>query len=754
MKKPELLAPAGSMEALKQAVHHGADAVYLGGTDFGARAFAENFSPEALQEAVAYAHLYGKKVYVTVNTLIGQPRWDDFIRTISFLNDVGADAVILQDIGAAKVVHALFPDLPWHASTQMHNHNASSAGFAQALGAERVVLAREMRLADIKALKSIGVQTEVFIHGALCVSYSGQCLFSALTQGRSGNQGACAQVCRMRYVLLETQDGQTITRLTDGDFLLSPKDLGVLNRIGEMMDAGIDSFKIEGRMKSPEYVGYVTALYRRLIDDYAENGKSALSETEMDTLARLFNRGFTQGLVLDAFGSEMMRPDRPNHMGVKIGQVTKTSKEKITIQLSAPLHQGDGIKFENADSGMIAEMIYQNGLLVSGAKNGDVIQLDNKPNLTAPDTVLVTQDKRLTERLAAFEPIRVPVDVSVSAKIGQALSVTVSDGVHTLTETGEPVQAAKSAPTDADAVRAQISRLGDTAFDLREFSFSGENVFVPKSELNGLRRALTDQLTKARKLPAERRALSLDLPRLFDFSAFRPLDEGFSVLVRNAAQFDAARDFPFVRVYTDDAELYQSHADDARLFFMLPRAGEKTLPSAERVLATENGGLSYPSLTKAAGTTLNVQNASSLALLMEKGVGLVTLSPELTDTQTALMTKAFTETFGFIPPLEAVVYGRFELMLTKNCIIASALKTEKNCGKCRHADYALRDIRGAVYPIKTDDNCHNHIFAAESTDRIRDIQSLKNIGISRFRLSLLDESPAECRALFSRVFSL
>ncbi len=754
MKKPELLSPAGNIEALKQAVHHGADAVYLGGEQFGARAFAENFSKQALCDAIAYAHLYGKKIYVTVNTLISQARWDSFIDTVSFLNDIRADAVILQDIGAAKIVSAMFPNLPWHASTQMHNHSAASVMFAKNLGAQRVVLAREMGLAEIRALKTLNLQTEVFIHGALCISYSGQCLFSALTQGRSGNQGACAQVCRMRYALLETKNREIQTLPAEGEFLLSPKDLGALTRIGELMDAGVDAFKIEGRMKSPEYVGYITALYRRLIDSAAENGKSELSEMDMDTLARLFNRGYTEGLLFDAFGKAMMRPERPNHMGVIVGQVTQTRRDRITIKLSAPLNQGDGIKFEKSDLGMIAEKIYQDGLLVSGADAGDTIQLENKPNLSAPDTVLVTFDKTLNARLADYTPIHIPVDFTITAKIGESLLITLSDGVHTLTEKGEIVASAKSTPTDADTVRAQLARLGDTVFEMRTCTFSGgPNIFIPKSELNRLRRILTDRLTELRSCPKVRQKQTPDIVKLFDFSRFNPLGAGFSVLVRDDAQYHAARAYPFVRIYTDHAGLYRAHTQDKRFFYMPPRAGKPEEDDAKQVLVTENGALSeYIGSSFAADYSLNVQNAFSLALLLEKGAGMITLSPELNDQQIKAMTDAFIRRFGFAPPLEAVVYGHFEVMLTKNCIIASALCRQKDCGLCKSASYALQDIHGHIYPIKTDADCHNHIFAAENIDRTNEIDTLESLGATSFRISLLDESAEECTALFSRLF--
>ncbi|MFR6488723.1 MAG: peptidase U32 family protein [Clostridium sp.] len=291
-KKVELLAPAGSMEALRAAVQNGCDAVYLGGSMFGARAFANNFDEEELIEAIAYAHVYGVRVFVTVNTLIREEEFDDCVAYVQFLYAHDVDAVIIQDLGLFSVLHERFPDMELHASTQMHIHNPQGIRFMEACGASRVVVPRETSVEEIREYAELGVDLEVFVQGALCVSYSGQCLMSALTLHRSGNRGECAQNCRMRYQL-EQQDGKE-TKLFNGkgEYLLSPKDMNTLQRVPELIEAGIASFKIEGRMKRPEYVALMVSLYRKAIDAYYEGQAFSYDEAVELQMKKIFNREF------------------------------------------------------------------------------------------------------------------------------------------------------------------------------------------------------------------------------------------------------------------------------------------------------------------------------------------------------------------------------------------------------------------------------------------------------------------------------
>ncbi|MEG0995164.1 MAG: peptidase U32 family protein [Bacilli bacterium] len=351
MKKVELLSPAGDFSSLKQAIHNGADAIYLGGKNFGARAFANNFSNEELEYAIKYAHLYDVKIYVTVNTLIYEEETNDFFKYIDFLVSIKVDALITQDLGMIKTVKEMYPDITIHASTQFHNYNNDTLEVLKDLGVKRVVLARELSIDEINNM-SCNIEKEVFIHGALCVSYSGECLFSSLVANRSGNRGECAGSCRLPYDLMKDDE---ILKLKD-KYLLSTRELNTTLNIKELLDSNITSLKIEGRMKTPAYVGFVTKTYRHLIDNYYNNLNCVISKEDTIKLTKLYNREFTNGYLFNT--KELMNINTPNHLGIKLGEVLDINSKYIKIKLIDELHQGDGIRFFNTDIGMITNFIY------------------------------------------------------------------------------------------------------------------------------------------------------------------------------------------------------------------------------------------------------------------------------------------------------------------------------------------------------------------------------------------------------------
>jgi len=322
MKKVELLSPVGNMATLPFAIHNGCDAVYFSGKKFGARKFAGNFDNNEIVDAIKYCHLYGVKAYVTVNTLMFDNEIESVLEYIDFLHRSNVDAIIMQDIGLMSIVHEMYPNLEIHASTQCHNHNDEGISFFEKIGCKRVVLDREMSLNEIKKLDT-KLEKEVFVHGALCVSYSGCCLFSSMNGGRSGNRGECVASCRLKYELYK--NNYKID--TDGDYLLSTKELNTLNRVSELIDAGIDSFKIEGRMKSPEYVGFVTRLYRIMIDKYYNHDITTLDAKDLYDLKKLYNREFTEGYLFNQSGKKLMNIKTPNHLGVKVGKVIYYDKK-------------------------------------------------------------------------------------------------------------------------------------------------------------------------------------------------------------------------------------------------------------------------------------------------------------------------------------------------------------------------------------------------------------------------------------------
>ena len=336
----EILSPAGNFECLKAAIMAGADAVYLGGKLFGARAFSNNFTDEELIEAIKYAHLYNVKVYVTVNTLIYEREVENFLSYVDFLYKNNVDALIIQDIGMMDLIRKTYPNLELHASTQMHIHNIEGVKLVEKLGLKRAVLARETSIDTIKYIKeNTGIELEIFVHGALCISYSGQCLMSALIGNRSGNRGSCAGCCRQPYNLISNNK-----KVNDEKYILSTKDLCSLDIIGKLIDIGVDSFKIEGRMKSPEYVYMATKIYRTAVDSYLKTGKVKIDEKYILDLKKIFNRNFTKGFLNNAKNDEITYSYRPNHQGIKIGKVIKCQNNYVTIKLADELNINDGIR--------------------------------------------------------------------------------------------------------------------------------------------------------------------------------------------------------------------------------------------------------------------------------------------------------------------------------------------------------------------------------------------------------------------------
>ena len=482
MKKIELLSPAGSMEALKSAIHNGADAVYLGGKRFGARAFAQNFSDDELIEAINYAHIYDVKIYITVNTIIYDDEFDDALNFIEFLYKNNVDALIMQDIGLINAVHKKFPDLVIHASTQCHNHNKENIEFLKKIGVSRIVLDREMSLDEINNLK-IDIEKEIFIHGALCISYSGCCLMSYLNGGRSGNRGECTGCCRLPYKLIKNDKEYK----TNGDFLLSTMELNTSKKIKEILASDVISLKIEGRMKSPEYVGFITKYYRNLID-----GKHNLEEDEKK-LRLLFNRDFTEGYLFNA--KNIMNIKSSNHQGINIGEVIEYNKKYIKIKLSDELSQEDGIRFENG-KGMIVNKLYNKKmLLTSFVDKNDIAIIENKCFVNSAGNVRKTVSSKLLKELKNYDMKKLDVNFIVKAFIGEPLEITIEDDHFKIVEKGNIIQKSLTSETTKEMIVKQLSKLGDTPFRTDNVLIEkDDNIFISISELNNIRRILVQNL--------------------------------------------------------------------------------------------------------------------------------------------------------------------------------------------------------------------------------------------------------------------
>lgn len=727
----ELLSPAGNMQCLKAAIHNGADAVYLGGKLFGARKFASNFDREELKEAACYAHLYGVKVYVTVNTIIYEDEIDEFMDYIDYLYDIGVDALIMQDIGMIYLVRKRYPNFEINASTQMHNHNNEGIKLLKELGIKKVVLDRELSLDEIEKLDN-SIEKEVFIHGALCNSYSGCCLISSMNGGRSGNRGECVQSCRLPYKLIINDKYVD----TDNKYLLSTKELNTIDNFDKLMKSSISSFKIEGRMKSPSYVGYVTRIYRKLIDSYNSGNKLKLNKEELDNLKILFNRDFTNGYL---FNDKVMNISSSNHQGLEIGEVIDVSPRKIKIKLSGNLYQEDGIRFKDSGLGMIVNFIYnEKDMLINKGLVGDIIYLDNKIGLKSNDTILKTSSAYLEKEILSIPEKKISIDVDISMK-DNSLLVVFSDKDGNRVSDFIEVSKAINRPTSKEEIIEKISKLGSTPFIINNLNINIDNgFFVSMKLLNELRRYLCDKLiyerTRIRReYIKENYLLNNDKE---DNSTYE-----ISVLARSEYQVEAAISMNVDRIYVDNI-LYEKYKNYSNIYLRLPRVNKDYNYKSNNVLATEYGAINRyndENINLISDYYLNVVNSYSIKFLLDHNVKRVTLSPEVNyDNLDSLL---------FKDKLELIIYGRLELMLTKSCSIREVI----NSCPCNKDDkYYLEDINGNRYPI-VHSGCLTHIMHYKNINYLDKIDYYKSIGIKSFRLELFDENYEETIRLIKSI---
>ena len=489
----ELLAPAGNFDALKAAVNAGADAVYLAGENFGARAYAQNFSRENLIDAVKFAHLRGVKIHVTANTILADDELENFADYIKFLRKIHVDAILVQDLGAAKIIQEIAPEIPLHASTQMTIHNLEGVNFLAKIGFSRVVLSRELSLAEIeKIAKNSSIETEIFIHGALCICYSGQCLMSSMIGGRSGNRGRCAQPCRLPYKLVDA-DGKNFLENV-GEYLLSPKDLNTLEILPQILQTGVDSLKIEGRMKRPEYVATVVKIYRDALD------KKSLQDASYK-LQAIFNRDFTTAHLDGNPRRNLISDKRPNNRGVLVGRVTKIFENKITIKTSEKISVGDQLEIWVKVGGRVTFTV--ENLHVDG--EFCTIETKNLRGVKIHDRAFKIFDAELDAEAKKYfngeYQRKIFVDAKVTAKINQPLTLTLTDidGNFFTASTNFIAEVAKNRPLNTETLQKQIGRLGNSVFALRNLTADiDENIMIPISEINEVRRKVTDALEKIR----------------------------------------------------------------------------------------------------------------------------------------------------------------------------------------------------------------------------------------------------------------
>ncbi len=746
VKKKELLVPVGSREALFQAIHNGADAVYLGGKNFGARKFAQNFTDDEMMEAIELCHLYGVKIYVTVNTLIYDEEVEDFLSYVKFLYDHHVDAVLVQDFGMLCLIREIYPDLEVHASTQMHNQSQEELDLLERLGVKRVVLARELSLSKIQEFKT-HMELEVFIHGALCICYSGCCLMSSMVGGRSGNRGECAGSCRLPYQLLE--NGEVVP--TSGPYLLSTKDLATWDYFEDLMHSQIDSFKIEGRMKSPEYVGFITRFYRDLIDQYEQTGHIVIKPEKIKELKILFSRGFTKGHLFDENQVGLMNIQSPNHIGVKIGNVLEVTPKKIKMQLTEDLTQEDGIRFLESGKGMIVNFLYDlQGRLIHEAQQGSIVYVDNKVHLKTKDQVHKTLSFKLMGELRDLPRKKIPISMAFTLKKGAPATLTVIDpDQHRVFLKGEVVMDAKDVPLTRAIVEEKLRKLGATPFMLEELTIDlDDNVFFPMSSLNQMRRLAFIHLENIRRNAGKAGSVLKFQPDLKMLSTKTVENYEVTASVCNEEQLRACLALPLARIYVRDLKLYQSYMKDSRIIYQGHRVG--STPSSSALLVRRFGDL-LSTDQKVGDYTLNVANAYTVYYLQKFGLSRVTLSSEMNERRVEQLIHNYEHLFGLLPPVEQLIYGRVELMVMKHCLLNHLVQEGKRpCALCRNGKtYQLKDRYGAIYPVES---------AKETTtiwssvlDFTDELSTSSSIGVRCFRLSFFDEQPKDIERLYQKV---
>lgn len=722
MKKPELLSPAGNMECLYAAVAAGCDAVYLGGYTFGARSYAGNFSNEEIVEAIKYCHLRKVKVYVTVNTLIYEDKFDMCISYIDFLHQNNVDAIIVQDLGLMDYVRKVYPNLEIHASTQMHIHNTEGVLFAEDLGLKRAVVARETSIDTICEMKEkSNIELEVFVHGALCVSYSGQCLMSSMIGGRSGNLGTCSQCCRMKYSFIS--DG---LKKNKNDYLLSTKDLKTVENIGKLIEAGVDSLKIEGRMKRPEYVYMVTKIYRKAIDNYMMYQDTKVTEEDIRQLSLLFNRGFTKGFLFNEKNEHFTNSFRPNHIGLPLGKVVDFKNKTVLIKLERDLCIFDGIRIiqNKEDYGCTVTKMFMNHKPVECAKKGDTVELYVDGYIEVGSMVVKTTDSIQLKKIGEEMKQERLFDLSGYAciQIGKPIAFTVTDGDFTVTSVSSSVvEEAKNSPTTKQRIMEQFSKFGGTIYKMASITVDmiDENVFIPISLLNELRREVTVKLDNHRlyEIPYVKEKYNTQIS---DY----PKKREMAILIDNDSQYREICDKKFDTIYTENTDLYTDIKSD-NVVLKLPRVINHFYEYSGPLLASELGSLrQYKNLSLSTDFSFNVVNSYAVAFLHSLGVHKVTLSYELLKNDIQTIIDNYHTRYHKHPNVEVIVSSNPEVMISK-------FNLPKYFG-CTEGDNYLKDTFGNMFKVVSDDEFMRIYHYKRMEDN--DYDSYYEMGVNSLRI--------------------
>jgi putative protease len=786
VRRPELLAPAGDRASMEAAVRGGADAVYFGLPGFNARARATNFEPSELRDTLAYLHGHGAKGYVALNTLVFDdelPRLEAAVRACA---EAAVDAVIVQDLGVASLVRAVAPSLPIHASTQMTCTDAASVELARSLGARRVILARELSLGDIAAIRAAtDLELEVFVHGALCIAYSGQCLTSEAIGGRSANRGACAQACRLPYELVV--DG-VLRDMGDRAYLLSPEDLETSALVPELVRLGVASLKIEGRLKGPAYVAATARLYRTAIDAAVGAGAPPAEELR-ETALSAFTRGSGPGFLGGVDHQRLVDGRTCDHRGLEVAaalgiRVVRT-REHVALRASRAIERGDGLLVEGgfAGEGEVGGRVWAlatpDGTEIERAEPGREALAWLGPDRSLGPVhegrrIFRTSSPRAQRAALDLAPVREALDVRLVGAVGSAprLQGTTERGASAEVELDATLLPADRSPLDAAMLREKLDRLGDVPFVLRDVALEVDAPSrIAPSALNRGRRALLEALRGAPTPHATAPIAATDLLLAAAPPDRAPPRAGLFLLCRNVEQAEAALAAKADGVILDFLELVGTGqaargllAKGAHVTLAPPRVrkpGEEKidrflraqLPSA--MLVRSLGALFELQVSEPKGVgaidaigdfSLNVTNKLTAAEVLRRGLSAFTPSFDLDESQLLALLRS-----PLAPWAEVVVHHPMALFYMEHCVIAASLSEGRDhltCGRpCEHHRLSLRDRAGMDHPLEADVGCRNTVFHAAPQSAAGLVPQLVGAGVRRFRVELVRERPDEVARL-------
>lgn len=787
-RRPELLAPVGSVACLPAAVENGADAVYFGlDVGFNARARAANLSLDEAAEALKYLHQRGVKGFVTLNTLAFTDELPEVVSVVRELTRMGADAVLVQDIGVARLIRAVSPDLPLHASTQMTLTSAEGINVAAELGIERVVLARELSIEEIRTIRQhTDVELEVFVHGALCVAYSGQCLTSESLGGRSANRGQCAQACRLPYELI--CDGKDVD-LGPQKYLLSPQDLAAYELTPELIAAGVNSFKIEGRLKTPEYVANITRHYRAAIDAAMAQQPVILQPDARREMELSFSRGFSPGWLGGCDHKQLVPALSSTKRGVLLGEVVRVIGDRVEVQLVAPIQRGDGIVFEgdrtveHGEQGGRVFGVYHGRQRLEERVSSGIVQLEFQIDSLDPSRIIPgqkiwkTDDPELTARLrqsfSSADPVRrVDVDFTVTAHVDKPLQITATTATGVTAEAigPDPLPTARTRPVTVEFLHDQLGRLGHTTFRLRNVQCDiAGGPMIPLSMFSHVRQELLRELTERCGQPPARTVTETDVlatlrSTVVEHSVAEQTPPRLHLLCRTLEQLRTAAlssavatlyaDFQDIREYRDAVTVAQvagktiwlappriQKPDEFGLFTALRKWG------AEGMLVRNLAGMQFcqtNAIPFVLDYTLNVTNELSADWLMQRGAQRLTASYDLNRDQLLDLVR-------HTPPrwIETVIHQHMPMFHMEHCVFCAVLSpgtNKTNCGRpCDTHLVQLRDRVGAEHPLKADVGCRNTLYNSRPQSAAEIVPTLVERGVRDFRVELLDESADETR---------